>query len=45
MYLDLARELKKQWNMNVVVISIEVGVLVFKKKPEDLEIRRRTETI
>ena len=48
--LDLARELKKLWNMKVTVIPIVVGALgtVTKglvKRPEDLEIRGRVETI
>ena len=26
-YLDLSRELKKQWNMRVTVISVVIGIL------------------
>ena len=49
-YLDLAGELKKQWNMKVMVISIVIGVLSTVTKGlvqelEDLEIRLQTETI
>ena len=32
-YLDLARELKKQWNMKVTVIPIVIGTLG--KSPKD----------
>ena len=48
--LDLARELKKLWNMKVMMISIVIGV--FRTIPkglvkglEDLEIRGQMETI
>ena len=49
-YVDLARELKKHWNMKVTEISIVIGALstVTKglvKGPGDLEIRGRVETI
>ena len=49
-YLDLARKLKKQWNMKVMVIPIVIGALgtVTKRwvhRLEDLEIRGRVETI
>ena len=49
-YLDLARELKKLWNMIVKVIPIGVGALGtvpinLEKRLEDLEIRGRIETI
>ena len=45
-YLDLARELKKLWNMKVIVIPIVVGALgTVPKKLENLEIRGRIETI
>jgi len=49
-YLDLARELKKLWNMKYKVIPIVVGVLgtvpiKLEKRLEDLEIRGRIETI
>ena len=49
-YLDLARELKKLWNMKVKFIPIVIVVLgtVTKrllKGLEDLEIRGRVETI
>ena len=49
-YLDFARELKKQWNMKVIVIPIVIGVLgtVTKglvKEPKDLEIRGQEKTI
>ena len=49
-YLDLARELKKLWNMKVMFIPIVIGALgtvtegLFKGL-EDLEIRGRVETI
>ena len=49
-YLDLARELKKLWNMQVTIISIVIGAFetVTKgllKRLEDLEVGRRVETI
>ena len=49
-YLDLARELKKLWNMKVKVISIVFGALGtvpkgLEKGLESLEIRGRIETI
>ena len=49
-YLDLARELKKLWNMRLTVVPIVIGVLGtitqgLLKGLEDLEIGRRTETI
>ena len=49
-FLDLARELKKLWNMNVTFIPIVIGVFgtVTKRliqELEDLEIRGRVETI
>ena len=49
-YLDLARELKKLWNMQVTIIPIVTGVFgtVTKgllKGLEDLEVGRRVETI
>ena len=49
-YLDLARGLKKLWNMKVTFIPIVIGALgtVTKgliKGLEDLEIRGRVETI
>ena len=49
-YLDLARKLKKRWNMKVTIIPIVTGALgtVFKglvKGLKDLEIRGRVETI
>ena len=49
-YLDLARELKKLWNMKVTIIPIVIGAsgTVTKgllKGLEDLEIRGRVETI
>ena len=49
-YLDLARELKKLWNMKVTIIPIVFGAFgtVTKgllKGVEDLEIRGRLETI
>ena len=48
--LDLSRELKKFWNMKVIVIRIVVGTFrtAFKnleKRSDDLEIWRTTETI
>ena len=44
MYLDLARQPKKQWNMKVMMISVVVGALGTIPKglvngKEDLEIR------
>ena len=49
-YLDLARELKKLWNMQVTIISIVIGAFgtVTKgllKGLEDLEVGGRVETI
>ena len=49
-YLDLARELKKLWNMKVTIAPIVIGGLgtITKgllKGLEDLEIGGRTETI
>ena len=49
-YLDLARELKKLWNIKVMVIPIIVGVLEtvlknMEKKLDELEIRGRIKTI
>ena len=49
-YLDLARELKKLWNMKVTIVQIVIdafgtitkGLL---KGPEDLEVGGRVETI
>ena len=49
-YLDLARELKKLWNMKVTIIPIMIGAFgtVTKgllKGLEDLEVGSRVETI
>ena len=49
-YLDLARELKKLWNMKVTIVPIVIGALGTMTKGllkglEDLEIGGRTETI
>ena len=49
-YLDLARDLKKLWNMKVTVIPIVIGALSIVNKElvrglEDLEIRGRLKTI
>ena len=49
-YLDLARELKKLWNMKVTIVPIVIGALgtITKgllKGLEDLEVRGRVETI
>ena len=49
-YLDLARELKKTWNMQVIIIPIVIGAFgtVTKgllKELEDLEVGGRVETI
>ena len=49
-YLDLARELKKQWNMQVTIIPSVIGAFgtVTKgllKGLEDLEVGGRVETI
>ena len=48
--MDIARESKKQWNMEVTVIPIVIGVLGTIAKglvqgEEDLEIKGRVETI
>ncbi len=49
-YLDLARELKNMWNVKVTEITIVLGLFgavlkCLEKKPEELEIRWRIETI
>ena len=49
-YLDLARELKKMWNMKMTVIPIVIGTLGKElkglvKRLDELEIRGRIETI
>ena len=49
-YLDLARELKKLWNMKVKIVPIVIDALGtvtkgLSKGLEDLEIGGRTETI
>ena len=49
-YLDLARELKKLWNIQVTIIRIVIGIFgtVTKgllKGLEDLEVDGRVETI
>ena len=49
-YLDLARELKKLWNMKLAIIPIVIGAFgrVTKgllKELEDLEVVGRVETI
>ena len=49
-YLDLARELKKLWNVQVIIIPIVIGAFgtVTKgllKELEDLEVGERVETI
>ena len=49
-YLDLARELKKLWNMKVTIIPVVIGAFVTDTKGlikglEDLEIRGWVETI
>ena len=49
-YLDLARELKKQWNIKVTIVPIVIGALgtITKgllKGLEDLEVGGRVETI
>ena len=48
--LDLAKELKKLWNMNVTIIPIVIGAFGTITKellmgPEDLEVGGRVETI
>ena len=48
--MDLAKELKKQWNMKVTIIPIVIGAFGTVTKGllrglEDLEIRGRVETI
>ena len=49
-YLDLARELKKLWNMKVTIIPIMIGafgtvIRGLLKGLEDLEVEGRVETI
>ena len=49
-YLDLARELKKLWNMKVTIIPIAIGAFGTVTKEllkglEDFETRGRVETI
>ena len=49
-YLDLARELKKLWNMKVTIVPIAIGAFdtITKgllKRLEDLEVGGRVETI
>ena len=49
-YLDLARELKKLWNMKVMIIPIVIGAFgkvtkVLLKSLEDLKFGGRDETI
>ena len=49
-YLDLARELKKLWNMKITIVPIVIGAFgtITKgllKGPEDLEVGGRVETI
>ena len=49
-YLDLARELKKLWNMKVTIVPIVIGAFGtltewLLKGLEDLEVGRREETI
>ena len=49
-YFDLARELKKLWNMKVTIVPIVIGALGTLTKGlikglEDLEFGRRVETI
>ena len=49
-YLDLARELKKLWNMKVTIVPIVIGALgtitkELLKGLEDLEVGERIETI
>ena len=49
-YLDLARELKKLWNMKVTIVPIVIGALGTISKGllkglEDLEVGEQVETI
>ena len=49
-YLDLAKELKKQWNMKVTIVLIVIGAFGtltkgLLKGQEDMEFRERVETI
>ena len=49
-YLDLARELNKLWNMKVTIIPIVIGTFgtvtkKLTKELEDMEIRGRVKTI
>ena len=50
MYRDLARELKKMWNIKAIMLAVVIGghILVTKglvQSLEDLEIRERVDTI
>ena len=44
-YFDFARELKKLWSIKVTFVPIVIGTVTIIKGLEDLEIRRRVETI
>ena len=46
-YFDLARELKKLWNMKVTIVPIVISAFgtVTKELLKDLEVGRRVETI
>ena len=49
-YLDLAKELKKMWNMKVAIIPVVIGALGTVQKGlvqrlEDVEITERVDTI
>ncbi len=46
-HLDLARELKKLWNMKVTIVPIVIGKITkgSLKGLDDLEVGRRVETI
>ena len=46
-YLDVARELKKLWNMKVTIVPIALGTVTkgLLKGLEDLEVGGRVETI
>ena len=46
-YLDLARELKKLWNMKVTIVPIVIGALgtITKGLLKDLEVDEQVETI
>ena len=44
-YLDLAKRLKKLWNMKVAIILIMISAFLIKGLLKDLEVEGRVETI